>query len=191
MSPGRRDVLLAAGGLLAGSLAVDGAGAREVANPSETTAARPNAARENSDTTADTGETARQVRTVDAEFRLSADEHRSFEFSFDGSTALTVDLVVRWGPGVDVLLFEPEEYRAYLNGYRARYFQNGSVFDTVNVEGSVVTLTAGDYVLVVDNTGWDDELPQVSGESDGGDGEGGRDRGNRAVGVDAELTATR
>jgi hypothetical protein len=89
---------------------------------------------------------------------------------------------------VDVLLFEPEEYRAYLNGYRARYFQNGSVFDTVNVEGSVVTLTTGDYVLVVDNTGWDDELPQVSGESDG---EGGRDRGNRAVGVDAELTATR
>jgi hypothetical protein len=99
MSPGRRDVLLAAGGLLAGSLAVDGAGAREVANPSETTAARPNAARENSNTTADTGETARQVRTVDAEFRLSANEHRSFEFSFDGSTALTVDLVVRWGPG--------------------------------------------------------------------------------------------
>lgn len=179
MSLGRREVLFATGGLLAGGFTAGRAGARESASPRGTAAARPSTARASSEATAEASETASQVRSIDAEFRLSADEHRSFEFSFAGATTVSVDVVVRWGPGVDVILFEPEEYRAYLNGYRARYLASGSFFDTVNVEGSAFSLTAGDYVLVVDNTGWSDGLPEMEGES-----------GSRPVGVDAELTAT-
>lgn len=202
MPTSRRAVLLAAGGLVSGGALSGRAGAREASGPRSRRA-----------TTAERAErdgSRRQLRSVDTDFRLSADEHQSWELTLTGETTLAFDLIVRWGPDADLLVFEREEYQAYLNGYRARYIAGGSFFGTVDIQGGSVGLPGGEYAVVVDNTDWTRGIPKRSGGSVGGtgmgggtsdedesadesgdDADGGTGGGDQAIGVSFAFTATR
>ncbi|MFC7132135.1 MULTISPECIES: hypothetical protein [Salinibaculum] len=103
---------------------------------------------------------------VDGRFRLSRDSRKSWRIDAESDALVQMDLVVRWGPPVDVLLFnEAVEYRAYLNDYRARYHEDGSFFNVLDIDPTegegAVTVPSGEHFVVLDNTDYDGGFPQI------------------------------
>jgi len=98
-------------------------------------------------------------RSVDTTFRLEEDEYQDFTVEATGQTTLTYDLIVRRGPAVDVILFTEEEYRAFQSRYRARHAGEVSRFHQTNIRDNRITISAGTYRLVVNNTDWSRAVP--------------------------------
>lgn len=191
----RRGVLLAAGGFVltgttAGRIpAVGGTDTTGTTDASEARTADSSEAR-----SADTSE-ARQSLTASFEgtVKLRPGEHQSWKLAPTGEATLSYDLVVRWGPKVDAILFSAEEYRAYVKGYRARYVTAGTAFGTQNAPGVSATLAPGEYYFVVDNVDWSDGFPTDATESRQGKDTsqgvpGDASKGSKPLGVDLTFT---
>lgn len=96
-----------------------------------------------------------QVERIYDKFVLPAGERRTWELSFDSPVTVDVDLIVRSGPPIDVILFDDHrEYRAYLANDRARYVDGGSEFYVLNLNDLTVDLSRGDYWIALDNFAW-------------------------------------
>ena len=198
MPTGRRDFLINAGAALSGGYLsrVAGEDRRWIAAVTEAETG------ESTDTTADgaTGDagTASTVDSFDVEFSLSSGERRSWSFEYEAETTLTYDLIVRWGdaePGADILLFDDaEEYRAYLDDYRARYIATGSVFGAANIDVRSLTVPPGTYHLVVDNNDWRKGFADSLGTSNNVDGStevpANSSDGSDTLGIEFSFTAT-
>lgn len=103
---------------------------------------------------------------IDTTAVVEQEGFRSWRLEFDTSTTIRYNAIVRWGPKVDIILFNDEEYRAFRKGYRARYIGGGSNFHVINVSPSTtVTLSPGTYHVVLNNTSWNGEIPAVEGHT--------------------------
>ena len=98
-------------------------------------------------------------RSVDTTFRLEENEYEDYTIEATGQTTLTYDLIVRRGPAVDVILFTEEEYRAFQSRHRARHAGEVSRFHQTNIRDNRITISAGTYRLVVNNTDWSRAVP--------------------------------
>ena len=96
-----------------------------------------------------------RVERIYEKFVLPAGERKTWSLSFDSPVTLSMDLIVRSGPPIDVILFDDErEYRAYLRNDRARYVDSGSAFYVLNLNDLTTDLSRGDYWVALDNFSW-------------------------------------
>jgi hypothetical protein len=108
---------------------------------------------------------------VETNVLIDPDAHRSWRLDLPVESVVEFDLIVRFGPSVDVLVFRPSEYLAYTRKYRARYVNVGSFFGVQNIARVERTLPGGEYVVVVDNEPWRRGFPDVpTDDASGTDG---------------------
>lgn len=174
MTRSRRSVLAAVGALGSGLLAGCQTGqfgndagsqrnpdptpteSRATATPEPTDSATPTESVSRSTDTAEThAQSVEQVDRIYEKFVLPAGERKTWSLSFDSPVTVSIDLIVRSGPPIDVILFDDErEYRAYLRNDRARYVDSGSVFYVLNLDDLTTDLSRGDYWVALDNFSW-------------------------------------
>jgi hypothetical protein len=103
--------------------------------------------------------------------RVPEDEWYRWEFEFTQATKVSYEFTVRDGPAIDVLFMEPDEYRYFSDGDRARYLGDLSHIDA-EAGGASEFVEAGTYYFVLDNTDWgtapptnfDDDVAEIEVE---------------------------
>jgi len=101
---------------------------------------------------------ARYVKQVSEAVRLQEDEHKAYPMHFDTQTVLIYSVLA--DENVDVIVFRKSDYETYKDGASDQlpYVSELSELNTkVTAKGSAVT--AGDPVLVIDNTTWAETPP--------------------------------
>lgn len=96
---------------------------------------------------------ARYVKQVSEAVRLQEGDHKAYAMQFDTQTVLIYSVVA--DENVDVILFREPDYETYKDGASDQlpYVSELSELHTkVTAKGAAVT--AGDPVLVIDNTTW-------------------------------------
>lgn len=176
MTRSRRSVLAAVGALGSGLLAGCQTGrfgtdadssrpadstpmeSRATATPEPTDSATQSESVNSSPDAAETRpQSVERVERIYEKFVLPAGERRTWSLSFDSPVTVSMDLIVRSGPPIDVILFDDErEYRAYLRNDRARYVDSGSAFYVLNLDDLTTDLSRGDYWVALDNFAWRD-----------------------------------
>lgn len=96
---------------------------------------------------------------------IGEDEWYRWNFNFSQTTEIQYDLIVREGPNIDAIWFSPSEYEYYKNEQRAEY-QSPSALDTASAEVGPVTVSAGEYYFVLDNTNWGGAAPPTNFDDD-------------------------
>ena len=98
---------------------------------------------------------------VDDRTTAEEDEYRYWEFTLSQQAYLNLDVTVRDGPAVDVYLTEPDEFAEYEQ--ENRFYHNGDVsLLDVTADSSGSSVTAGDYVLILDNTNAGEAVPPAN-----------------------------
>ena len=85
---------------------------------------------------------------ADSTEEVEEDYYVFWDFSVEGSGTLEYDFIVREGPDVDVIVLASDEFDHFEANHRFQYLDSSSGASDI---GSV-TLSSGDYVLMVDNT---------------------------------------
>lgn len=91
------------------------------------------------------GESREQV--IDNRAEINEDEYKYWSFSLDESATVEYEFTVRNGPEMDVFILEDSEFREFENENRFRGHASSGTGGS-----NSVTLNAGDYKFVVDNT---------------------------------------
>jgi hypothetical protein len=89
---------------------------------------------------------------------VNEDEYRYWELTIDSGGSVNHDLIVRNGPNIDFIVFEPSEFEHYEDGDTARYLSDQSKMDMTNYQGSA-QYPEGEYRVVIDNTSWGEAVP--------------------------------
>lgn len=108
---------------------------------------------DNRDDFADSPLRAEYVKQVSEAVRLQEDDHKAYQLHFDTQTVLIYSVVA--DENVDVIVFRKSDYEKYKGGASDQlpYVSELSEMNTmVTAKGAAVT--AGDPVLVIDNTTW-------------------------------------
>jgi hypothetical protein len=126
------------------------------------------------DTDADGGGDRTVLDDFSYDYTIEEDAYKGFSFEVEQESTVEWDAIVRSEYAVDVIVMERGELDAYEARDRFEYVTSASRLDTVGDEVSV-TIAAGEYALVVDNsdvgeaeppTNFDDDLAEV--EIEGG-----------------------
>lgn len=101
---------------------------------------------------------ARYVKQVSEAVRLQDGDHKAYSMHFDTQTVLIYSVVA--DENVDVIVFRESDYETYRNGASDQlpYVSELSELNT-NVTAKGASVTAGDPVLVIDNTTWAETPP--------------------------------
>jgi hypothetical protein len=105
------------------------------------------------------GDQQRRSRVTGGQFMLDENSYENFAVDLESTAALTYDMIVRRGPPVDVLVFTREEFGAFQRRHRARHLGEVSTFHATNVRNKSVTVSPGEYHIVVNNTDWPRAVP--------------------------------
>jgi len=114
---------------------------------------------ESRDEFADSPMRARYVKRVSEAIELQKGDHKAYPMQFDTQTVLIYSVVA--AEDVDVIVFRKPDYEKYENGASDQlpYVSELSELNTeVTAKGAAVT--AGDPVLVIDNTTWAEAQPR-------------------------------
>jgi len=93
------------------------------------------------------------------------DEYYTWDLTINSAGTFQHDVIVRDGPNIDFIVFEPSEFEAYENQERARYLSGPSKMDMANYQGSA-EYPEGEYKVVVDNTDWGEAAPPSNLDND-------------------------
>lgn len=150
MPPSRRKVIATFSGLLAGGGALS-------AGYSSTSGFPTVLGQKAVSNTLDIGDLPKETT-----FTLEPTDFQTYNLALDEQADLSIDALVRWGSELDLLTFPSEtEYRAYVDGYRARYVEGLSAFGQLEFDDLSETVDSGEYYITVDNTDWQGEFPNV------------------------------
>lgn len=91
--------------------------------------------------------------------------YSEIKFEFNSTTAVKYTIVLTSGPRVDVFLFDKDEYRNYATDENFHYIEAGTSLN-VSMAQKNITLNAGTYYLLVDNTDYGVARPPANGVVD-------------------------
>lgn len=98
---------------------------------------------------------------IDNRAEINEDGYKYWSFSLEDSATIEYEFTVRSGPEMEVFVLEDSEFREYEAGNRFRGHSSSGTGGS-----NSVTLNAGDYKLVVDNTNTGDVSPPTNFDDD-------------------------
>lgn len=102
---------------------------------------------------------------VNDERTIGEDEWYVWEYEFEEEIWLSTEFTVREGPPIDMMWFTESEYSYYEDQERATPVSGGYEMDAAG-GANEVTLPAGTYRLVLDNTEWGQAAPPTNFDED-------------------------
>lgn len=114
---------------------------------------------ENPDYTTKVGEFSDRVE-------VEEDSWTYWEMEFNEPTEIGYEFIVRDGPDADLIMFEESEFSHYEEMERAEYLGSASSMNTSNADVERVSVPAGSYRLVIDNSNWGEAQPPTNLDDD-------------------------
>lgn len=107
----------------------------------------------------------RELESKSETIEVNEDDYQYYKFEFGQPTTLKYDFIVRDGPEIDAILVSDSEFDQFQGGNRYEYSTTGSALDTGGDEVEV-DLSAGEYVLIFDNTSAGEAAPPTNFDDD-------------------------
>jgi len=102
---------------------------------------------------------------IDDRVEVSEDGYHYWELPINSATTVSHDIIVREGPNIDFLVFEPSEFEHYKDQENARILSEASERDMGNYQDSA-DYPEGEYRVVIDNTEFSEAEPPSNLDDD-------------------------